>query len=83
MSRHDVVLYGPNGHPIRVQLSGGDPWALIAPAVAAALIIATAGIGVAIGAGVVGWSYWWLLLPGIPAGLMSAAACLTLLFPRP
>ena len=36
--------------------------------VAAALIVVTAGIALAIGAGVVGWSYWWLLVPSIPAG---------------
>ena len=29
----------------------------------------TAGIALAIGAGVVDWSYWWLLATGVPAGL--------------
>ena len=35
--------------------------------IGAALIIVTAGLAVAIGAGIVPWSYWWLLPSGIPA----------------
>ena len=39
--------------------------------VGAALILVTAAIALAIGAGLVPWSYWWLLVPGVPASLAT------------
>ena len=75
-----VVLYGPNGHPLPVRVSASiDPWVLTIPAILTALVFVTAGLAIAIGAGVVGWSFWWVLLPGTPAGLAVLAVALKLL----
>ncbi len=69
MSRQDITLSVARGQGIEVSLVI-DPWVLFGPAVAVALILITAGLAVAIGAGVVGWSYWWLLPSGIPAAVV-------------
>ncbi len=81
-ANQDITLWIARNQGVEVRVVI-DPGVMLGPAVAVALIFITAGLAVAIGAGAVGWSYWWLLLPGAPAAFAVLDGLLALLFRAP
>ena len=64
------------------EISVPRPFYAVGP-VGAALVIGTTAIALAIGSGVVDWSYWWLLVPGVPATLATLFWLGAVLWPDP